>query len=279
MIVCFACSTSKTEKKVETVEVLSKPYVEQSIKNKGGTTIKSRFNPPSGFDRKNYAENSFEHYLQNLPLLADGTKVLLYNGVLKGYQGAHEAVVDVNVGKRDLQQCADAIMRLRGEYLFAQNNLADLHFNFTNGFNCRFDKWKEGYRVKVNGNKTNWYQSGKAYEGYKSFRDYMTLVFTYAGTLSLSQELKSVDILDIAIGDVLIQGGSPGHAVIVVDMAVNIKGEKMVMLAQSYMPAQQIHVLKNPNNSGLNPWYKIEAGKDVQTPEWYFNYTDLKRFR
>ena len=48
-------------------------------------------------------------------------------------------------------------------------------------------------------------------------------------------------VTSMQIGDVLIQGGSPGHAVIVVDMAENpATGEKLYLLAQSYMPAQDI---------------------------------------
>ena len=61
------------------------------------------------------------------------------------------------------------------------------------------------------------------------------------------------------IGDVFIIGGSPGHAVIVVDMAVNPEThEKVFLLAQSYMPAQQIQLLKNNNDPDLSPWYSQE---------------------
>jgi hypothetical protein len=91
-------------------------------------------------------------------------------------------------------------------------------------------------------------------------------------------ELKS--LATIAIGDVFIQGGSPGHAVIVVDLAHNsLTGEKLVLLAQSYMPAQDIHVLKNPTNTELGPWYAVEdmAGQ-FRTPEWDFTGNDLRQF-
>lgn len=49
----------------------------------------------------------------------------------------------------------------------------------------------------------------------------MDIIFAYAGTLSLENELIPVDLSDMEIGDVFIQGGSPGHAVVVVDIAVN----------------------------------------------------------
>ena len=106
----------------------------------------------------------------------------------------------------------------------------------------------------------------------------MEIIFSYAGTLSLSKELKTVNVEDINIGDVFIQGGSPGHAVVVVDMAVDNKGKNIFLLAQSYMPAQELQVLKNPGNALLSPWYSSDFGEVLQTPEWTFRKTDLKRF-
>ena len=82
------------------------------------------------------------------------------------------------------------------------------------------------------------------------------------------------------IGDVLIQGGSPGHAVIVVDMAENpATGEKLYLLAQSYMPAQDIQVLVNLKERDKSPWYTLKGEGSILTPEWGFTSADLKRFK
>jgi hypothetical protein len=60
---------------------------------------------------------------------------------------------------------------------------------------------------------------------------------------------------------------------------VNKEGKKVYLLAQSYMPAQEIHVLRNFNNSQLSPWYELrEGGGEIRTPEWDFTSRDLKRF-
>jgi hypothetical protein len=108
----------------------------------------------------------------------------------------------------------------------------------------------------------------------------MNTIFTYAGTSSLEKELLSVQLTDIQMGDVLIQGGFPGHAVIVVDLAKDKEGNKYVLLAQSYMPAQDIHILLNFQNQTLSPWYKITNDTErIETPEWTFNASDLKRFK
>lgn len=108
----------------------------------------------------------------------------------------------------------------------------------------------------------------------------MDYIYTYANTGSLLNELQSVDLSEIQIGDVFIQKGSPyGHAVTVVDMAENQEtGEKIFMIAQSYMPAQDIHILLNFNNEKLSPWYSVDFGENLYTPEWTFTKNDLRRF-
>jgi len=107
----------------------------------------------------------------------------------------------------------------------------------------------------------------------------MEQVFYYAGTLSLSKELKPVLIEDIQPGDVFIKGGSPGHAVIVVDVAVNTTTKKRIfMVAQSYMPAQDIHILKNFEHADISPWYDESITDKIYTPEWTFSKNELKRF-
>jgi len=64
-----------------------------------------------------------------------------------------------------------------------------------------------------------------------------------------------------------------------VDMAQNPKtGQKLFLLAQSYMPAQETQILKNPNNSALSPWYELK-NETLETPEWTFEPSDLRRFK
>ncbi len=185
----------------------------------------------------------------------------------------------MDVGERDLQQCADAVIRLRAEYLYGIGQYDKIHFNFTNGFRADYSTWMEGKRIQVQGNDVTWVNQTGYADDYASFRKYLDMVFAYAGTLSLSKELKKVPLEEIKIGDVFIEGGSPGHCVIVVDMAENKDtGEKLFLLAQSYMPAQDIHILKNPKKGNGNPWYSTDFGETLITPEWKFDREDLKRF-
>lgn len=217
--------------------------------------------------------------MQHLPLKSHGTLVHYYNGEEKPNKVA-AAVLNIDIGKKDLQQCADAVMRLRAEYLYKNKQYDLLHFNFTSGFNAEYSKWRNKQRISVNGNKVSWVSTTKESVSYQSFREYLDRVFAYAGTASLVKELKPIKLSEMQIGDVFIKGGSPGHAVIVLDMAVNPKtNEKLFMIAQSYMPAQDIHVLINKNDLTLSPWYKLdESAEQIFTPEWTFGKDALRRF-
>ncbi|RYY91111.1 MAG: hypothetical protein EOO11_23190, partial [Chitinophagaceae bacterium] len=113
-------------------------------------------------------------------------------------------------------------------------------------------------------------------DSYASFRKYLDVVFTYAGTLSLEASLKPQKTAALSVGDVFIRGGSPGHAVIVVDVVENARGEKRFLLAQSYMPAQEIHVLKNENSTDGSAWYDARLNGRLETPEWDFKERELK---
>jgi hypothetical protein len=272
-------SCQDTDRDVQTKTLFTAKVSSKQLLNKVGNTIKTRFNLPTGFTRIQPKENSFASYLQNFKLKPNDAKVHLYNGELKNRQDVHVAVLDIDVGKRDLQQCADATMRLRAEYLYQQKEFDKISFNFTNDHKVNYSKWRQGYRMKVKGNKTSWYKTNKESISYQSFRQYLELIFTYAGTLSLDKELPSVSLKNLKIGNIFIQGGRPGHAIIVVDMAVNDQGEKIFLLAQSFMPAQEIHILKNLSNRSLSPWYTSKNLDKLITPEWTFSKDDIKRFR
>ena len=243
-----------------------------------GGTIESRFAPPSGFSRIPAAPESFAAWLRGLPVKPGAPQVLLHDGRLKGNQGAHCAVLDVDVGKGNLQQCADAVIRLRAEYLYSRGCDAAIAFRFTSGDLANWSDWKSGMRPEVAGNKVSWSRTAKADGSYANFRSYLDRVFTYAGTASLAREVQTVsDPSKPESGDIYIQGGSPGHAVLVLDMAQNGRGERIFLLAQSYMPAQEIQVLKNPSDPA-SPWYRARANGPLPTPEWSFEYGDLRRF-
>lgn len=240
-------------------------------------TIESAIPPSAGYRRIAVSSSSFGAWLRDLPLRPGRPPVHLYDGRRKGNQAAHHAVLDVDVGDRDLQQCADAVIRLRAEYLFAAGCRDEIQFDFTSGDTARWSEWRDGARPLVSGNDVSWRQSAVADDGYSNFRRYLDTVFMYAGSASLERELR--DVANPArprIGDVFVQGGFPGHAVLVVDVAQNDEGHRAFLLAQSYMPAQDIHVLRS--FEAISPWYRARPDGILRTPEWDFSFDDLERF-
>lgn len=235
---------------------------------------------PRGWVRDTVEPGSFASWLRDLPLKPGRPEVVLHDGRPKGRQDVHAAVVEIDVGERDLQQCADAAIRLWAEYLFSVGRTSEIQFDFTSGDEARYERYRDGWRASVKDNDVSWHRTSPADAGYGTFRDYLDLVFTYAGTYSLRRELVPVDDpTDIRAGDMFIEGGFPGHAVMVVDVGRHAEtGEVAFLLVQSYMPAQEIHVLRGHDDE-LGPWYRAKSRGPLITPEWSFRHTDLRRFR
>lgn len=240
-------------------------------------TVDARIPPPPGFVREDVAPDSFAFWLRGLPLKPGRPPVRLFDGRLKGNQEAHAAVVDIDVGGRDLQQCADAVMRLRAEYLFASGQAERVAFRFTSGHLAEFARWARGERPLVKGSAVSFAPRAAPDASHASFRRYLDTVFTYAGSSSLAGELHPIDVSALIAGDVFVHPGFPGHAVLVVDTARDpTTGRRAFLLVQSYMPAQEIHVLRNPGEP--HPWYRLDFGDHLVTPEWTFARSELFRF-
>lgn len=242
-----------------------------------GMTVNKRFLPPEGSVRTSSEPGSFGVYLQHLPLKPFGENVKYFDGREK-VDRAYVSVVHQEISARDLQQCADAIMRLRAEYFYSLGQYDRIAFHFVSGFLCDFETWSSGKKVVVSGNKVSWASAPANDSSYGSFRRYMDVVHSYSSTLSLEKEIVPVPTTDMQIGDVFIKGGSPGHAIIVADMAKDeTSGKTYFILAQSYMPAQETQILRNLEDPRLSPWYELKEGS-LSTPEWTFDEGSLRRF-
>jgi uncharacterized protein DUF4846 len=221
--------------------------------------LEARFPPPAGAVRVAVADGSFGDFLRRLPLKPDGARVHLYDGSDKPRQDVHAAVVDLDVPPRDLQQCADAVMRLWAEY------------GYERGVTITFHPDPGKPRALAFAARTH---------DRRAFERWLVRVFADAGSASLQAELRPVGAGVVQPGDVLIQGGYPGHAVLVLDVAVASDGRRWLLLGQSYMPAQEFHVLRNPR--APSPWYDaatLSTATGLATPEWRpFFARDVRRF-
>ncbi|WP_455716203.1 DUF4846 domain-containing protein [Anaerosporobacter sp.] len=265
-------NASESEEDIESQELDQYSFIDST-----GSTLVTRIKTPEGYSRITCDDNSFGDFLRNFTLKEDGSPVLLYDGSEKGNQSSHVAVFDMNISDKDLQQCADSIIRMYAEYYYANQQYDKIKFHFVSGFLCEYEKWRDGYRVKVSGNNVSWQKTKQYDDSYETFEKYLDTVFSYASTLSLDQESAKINIEDLQIGDVFLKGGSPGHVVMVVDICENEQGEKAFLLAQGYMPAQEFHVLNNPA-SDTDPWYYVnEVEYPFRTSEYSFDEGSLKR--
>jgi hypothetical protein len=218
---------------------------------------------PAGYERVEVSLSSFAQWLRELPLRNDKT-VYLYNHQPKSDQSLHYAVIALSTGDKDLQQCADVVMRLRAEYFYNKKMYDSIRF------------------LKGDG---GWYQYSRFLKPgetatRENFMRFMEMIFTNCGSYNLQRQLKPVkEIVTMRPGDVFIKGGTPGHAEIVVDMAIHKQtGRKIYLLLEGYMPAQDMHILLNPLNIGLGPWYELSNQKNITTPTWVFTSDQLRKF-
>lgn len=230
-----------------------------SFFNESDSIVKTRFNPPIGYTRVKATEGSFDSYLQNLPLKKHGSKVYHFDGTLKANTPAYCAVVDLPFRGNKNYQCADAVMRLRADYLFSQKRFDEIEFLCVSNRKLNYLSYLEG---KTPSSDNLW--------------SYLCVVFEYANTYSLNKQLMSKSTDELEIGNVFIIGGFPGHVVIVVDKCKNAEGEVKFMLAQSYMPAQDIQILVGDHKE--SPWYDLNFGETLNTSEFEFSKNDFKSF-
>ena len=211
---------------------------------------------PAGYFRIKSDPGSFANWLQGFTLKDDKT-VFYFDGSQKPNQSAQFAVLNLTTGKKDLQQCADAIMRLRAEFLYSQKRYSEISFSDNNN---------KAYTLEDN--------AGRSF-----FDKYLENIFTRCGTLSLEKQLRKVDNWAALLpGDVFIKGGSPGHAALIIDVASNKEGKKIFLIANGYMPAQDMHIVINPRNADLSPWFAVDSSFFIQLPEWIFTANQLRKW-
>lgn len=228
--------------------------------NDYGKTVLERFDAPLGYSRVSVSNRTFANYLRTLDLKPEGSLVQFYNGKSKPNNNVYVSVVDMPISDKNIQTSSDSVMRLISEYLFQQEQYDKIAFHS--------GKEKLSFSDFANGDFSR-----------SKFDHYMDFVMEKVSTPSFCSDLKPVKLNEIKIGDIFVQNTMPnGHAVIVVDLVENIKGEKLFLLAQGFHPAQEIQIIANPSREDISPWYPLKEG-ELLTPEWRFMTSDLMRFK
>jgi uncharacterized protein DUF4846 len=249
----------------------------------GARTLDEAFPPPAGFARVGVAEGSFAAYLRRLPLRPPGTPVRSHRGdVIRAADDPRvAAVVDLDVGARDLQQCADSIIRLHAEWLWASRRGDEIAYPLVSGGVAAWSRWARGERPRFDAHdRPVWRPAARPDASRQAFRAYLDVVFAYASTRSLDDRARRPARSDVRPGDFFVLGGSPGHAVLILDIAVAGDGRRAALIGQGYMPAQDFHVVADGGDGGGgggSAWISLD-GDAVATPFWKpFPWSSLRR--
>ncbi len=230
--------------------------------------LAKRYRPPTGFHRVAVGPQSFAAWLRTLPIRTDRMQVLSYQGLPLKRPSA--GIVAMEVGERDLMQCADSIIRLHAEYLWAHGRQKEAAYRFTSGDETRWQDWVSGEQFRIEGNQVKRIQGAPRPSTHANYRRWLDLVFTYAGTMSLARDAAAPAVESLVeAGEFYVEAGSPGHAVMVLDVVTNSEGVRLGLLGQGFMPAEDIHVLRSPVAlDGV--WFRLpeQAGEALPTPSW-----------
>jgi Domain of unknown function (4846) len=127
MLICCACNNAATAP------------VNKTKTNESTANIATDKNPypsinaiplPEGYKRVKTDSHSFAAWLEKVQLKENKT-VYLFNGDEKINQQAQFAVLDISVSNKNLQQCADAVMRLRANTFLQKKGLMKLFLQIT----------------------------------------------------------------------------------------------------------------------------------------------------
>ena len=251
---------------------IDQPAPDPEVEGSGPQTVHGAFPPPDGAVRVDGGD--FGAWLGQLALRPEGTPVLTHDGRPVG--GHRARVVDLPLVEGDLQQCADSAIRLRAEWLRGQG--AEVMFHATSGDPMPWSRWQGGQRPFAVGNKLLWRPGTSG-----GWEAYLAKVFTWAGTRSLAHDTDPAT--DPVPGDLLVDPGSPGHAVVLLDVAQR-DGSTWLLVGEGFMPAQDFHVELGPVD-GWWPWTP-EGGaiEGLDQPldgllldHWHLPASGLRRFK
>jgi len=242
-------------------------------------TIQSRFQPPSGFHRISVLPNSYGHWLRNLPLLPKNSPVKDYQGKIKSAPDdtTIAAVINYNILGKKLEQCMDIIIRLRAEYLRSQHKTNEMAFYLPINYLLKWNDWKNGFRPIHRGIKIHLVKSHAPDSSRYSFEKFLQEIFYYSNTQTAYFNYHSVEFEDIHIGDFIVKKGNRGHAVLIVDLAIDSSGNKIALIGQGDTPARQFYLLNYKKNQ---PWIplKKEASYPLLPIRKKMYWEGLRRF-
>ncbi len=259
-----------------TIEPANRHFEIQSLYPEG-MTLETRILPPDGYSRVPADDGSFSAYLRKYPLLPDNIKIPVYDGTTYDSSDA-AAIFDISLGDEGYQQCADSVIRLYSDYFYDTKQYDKISFQFSNGDVCDYNRWRKGKRMFVLGDFSCEIPAALPDNSEQQYRNYLKEVMNYAGTLSLQKESEVISPDDIRVGDIICDDT---HVVLIVDEAVNEKGEKCYLIGESFIPAVCFHILTRTEGREETPWFTQEyLKKDLfVTGAFPFSKDEIRRWK
>ena len=258
------------------IEPAGRHYEIQSL-DPDGTTLETRILTPEGYTRVPAAEDSFAGYLRKYPLLPDDIKLPVYDGSAMDYTDS-AAVFDISLGDEGYQQCADSVIRLYSDYFYATKQYDKISFQFSNGDVCDYNRWRKGKRMLAIAGFSCEIPAALPDDSEQQYMNYLKEVMRYAGTLSLQKESEVISSDELRVGDIVC---NDTHVVLIVDEAVNEKGEKCYLIGESFIPAVCFHILTKTEGREETPWYtQKDIEKDLFVIGTFpFEKKDIRRWK
>lgn len=251
--------------------------------NDEGTVIKDRVEVPDGYIRPPFPESSFQNFLRSMPMKKAGAKVMKYDGYNKFFD-CYAAVVDMDFPmESDVIHSEHTIQLIRSLYFYKTEKYDLMRFSYDDNRNMDFFEYGSGIRFV-------WQDSIYVKEEIASedfsinaFNNYLGDLYGESTTRGLKADTREIEFGEMSVGDLLLQPGnqhSKGHTVMVMDMAIDpLTGERLVLFGQGFEPTQDFHIIDNPYEEDISPWYRVdEDAHFFSTIQWTFRKKHCRRF-
>ncbi|MCK6484144.1 MAG: hypothetical protein HUU22_11355 [Phycisphaerae bacterium] len=224
-----------------------------------------RVAPPPGFRRVDAPSGSFADWLRHLPCRPADSPVLDGRGrtIRPADDPTLALVLQLQPSRAGLLNAANMVYRLRAEYLWAMQKLDAARFTMTSGAECPWARFAAGERPIVKGRDVTWKPGRPAGGGREPYVGYLETLFKYSSSISLDRDMRRVTGGAVEPGDAFVRVGRPGHAMIVLDVAVDESGQRRMMLGQGGTPPMTLHVLRGADGS---PWIAWDGASTLHVP-------------
>ena len=226
------------------------------------STILSQFNPPKGYKRISYKNHTFADWIRNILLKPLNSDVLDFRGnVFKSKDDTTvAAVIEWKIKGRRLDQCMDILVKFYSEYLWEKDEPENLSLPLPGKQSLKWSDWQQGYRPKFRGTHFDLIKSEKYNSSKYNYNKYLNLVFAESHTQQFYIAYPVIERQNVQVGDFIVKKGVKGHAIMIVDLAKDNRGNLIALIGQGDTPACEFYLL---NYNKDDPWIPLDFSKEI----------------